>query len=124
METEKQLEARSVREIVDARRQPRFKLGVNISVHSKTSGTLKGYTVDISETGISANLRMDVPLDEVVELDFTLPLGAVAIYAIVRQRNAFRFGFQFVESNAMSEIIRSTCRELALAQSVNSPDRE
>jgi hypothetical protein len=122
VKTEKQLEARSVREIVDARRQPRFKLGVNISVHSKTRGTLNGYSVDISETGISANLRMEVPFDELVELDFTLPSGVVTIYAVVRQRNAFRYGFQFVESNAMSEVIRSTCRELALAESMKSPD--
>ena len=97
-------------------------MGVNISVHSKTSGTLNGYSVDISEAGISANLRMEVPLDELVELDFTLPSGVVTIYAVVRQRNAFRYGFQFVESNAMSEVIRSTCRELALAESMKSPD--
>ena len=122
MQTDKQPESRSVREIADTRRQPRFQLGVNISIRSKTSGTLSGYTVDISETGISANLRMEVPLDELVELDFTLPRGAVSIYAVVRQRNAFRFGFQFVESNAMSEIIRLTCRDLALAQSLKSSD--
>jgi len=37
---------------------------------------LKGHTVDISESGISAMLKMiEVPLGEVVELDFTLPFG-------------------------------------------------
>jgi hypothetical protein len=30
---------------------------------------------------------------------FTLPLGDVTIYAIGRQRNTFRFGFEFIESN-------------------------
>ena len=122
VETWKQPDARSARDFVDTRAQPRFKLCVNISVYSKTSGTLNGYTVDISETGISAILRMEVPLDELVELDFTLPSGAVTIYAVVRQRNAFRFGFQFVESNAMSEIIRSTCRKLAVDESLKPPD--
>jgi hypothetical protein len=79
---------------------------------------LKGHTVDISESGISAMLKMiEVPLGEVVELDFTLPFGPVTIYAVVRQRNAFRYGFQFLESNFMSEVIRSTCRRLAVKQS-------
>jgi hypothetical protein len=79
---------------------------------------LKGHTVDISESGISAMLKMiEVPLGEVVELDFTLPFGPVMIYAVVRQRNAFRYGFQFLESSFMSEVIRSTCRRLAVEQS-------
>jgi len=78
---------------------------------------LKGHTVDISESGISAMLRMEVPLGEVVELDFALPFGPVTIYAAARQRNAFRYGFQFLESNAVNKVIRSTCRQLAVEQS-------
>ncbi len=35
--------------------------------------------MDISESGISAMLRMEVPLGELVELDFTLPFGPVTI---------------------------------------------
>jgi len=99
---------------VDARRQPRFKVTVDITVHSRTSGSMKGYTVDISESGISAMLKMEVPLGEMLELDFTLPFGPVTIYATARQRNAFRYGFQFLELDAANKVIRSTCRELAL----------
>jgi c-di-GMP-binding flagellar brake protein YcgR len=99
---------------VDARRQPRFKVMVDITVHSRTSGSIKGYTVDISESGISAMLKMEVPLGEMLELDFTLPFGPVTIYATARQRNAFRYGFQFLELDAANKVIRSTCRELAL----------
>jgi hypothetical protein len=102
---------------VDARRHPRFKLEVDIRIHSRTSGVLTGRTVDISESGIAAMLRIEVPLGEVVKLDFALPLGEVAIYAIGRQRNAFRYGFQFTESNSALEIIRPTCRDLAIDQS-------
>ncbi|MGA7694528.1 MAG: PilZ domain-containing protein [Candidatus Sulfotelmatobacter sp.] len=107
-----------VREIVDARRQPRFKIAVDIGINSRTCGLLTGHTVDISESGISAMLRIEVPLGEVVELGFTLPFGPVTIYAMVRQRNAFRYGFQFVESNAMHEVIQTTCHYLADAKSL------
>ncbi len=108
---------------IDARLHPRFKLAVEISIHSRTCGMLTGYTVDISESGISAMLRLEVPLGEVVELDFTLPFGPVTIRAVVRQRNAFRFGFRFLESSAVDEVIRSTCHQLALEQSFISNDK-
>ena len=78
---------------------------------------LSGYTVDLSESGISAMLRLEVPLGEVVELRFALPSGPVMIFAIVRQRNAFRYGFEFVGSDSEREVLRRTCRDLAVEQS-------
>jgi hypothetical protein len=78
---------------------------------------LSGYTVDLSESGISAMLRLEVPLGEVVELRFALPSGPVMILAIVRQRNAFRYGFEFVGSDSEREVLRRTCRDLAVEQS-------
>lgn len=103
---------------LDARRQSRFKIEVDISVHSRTCGLLTGHTVDISESGISVMLRIEVPLGEVVELHFTLPFGTVTIYAVVRQRNAFRYGLQFVESNAGHDVVQATCRQLAVEKSL------
>ncbi len=72
--------------------------------------------MDLSESGVSAMLRLEPPLGEVVNLDFALPLGAVTIDAMVRQRNAFRYGFEFVDSG--HEVIRRTCRDLAVGQSL------
>ena len=77
---------------------------------------LMGRTVDISETGIAAMLRMEVPLGEVVQLEFTLPLGQVEVAALVRQQHAFRYGFQFVEQGPVRELIARTCRDLSLEQ--------
>jgi len=108
---------------IDARRHPRFKLGVDIVIHSRTCGVLKGHTVDISETGISAILRIEVPVGEVVDLDFTLPFGTVTTYARVRQRSAFRYGFQFLELRD-GEAIRRTCRQLAVEQALITPDSQ
>jgi hypothetical protein len=75
-------------------------------------------TVDISESGIAAMIRIEVPMSELVKLDFALPLGKVKIYAIGRERNAFRYGFEFAESNSSLELIRQTCCQFALAQSL------
>ena len=73
--------------------------------------------MDISELGIAAMLPIEALLGEKVELNFKLPGGAVTIHAIVRQRNAFRYGFEFVDSDFMHEVIRRTCRDLAIDQS-------
>jgi len=107
---------------VEARSRPRFKLEVDISINSRTGGRLKGHTVDISESGIAAMLTLEAPLGEILELDFTLPCGPVMILAMVRQRNAFRYGFEFVDTDSMHEIIRRTCRDLAVDQSLFLPD--
>jgi hypothetical protein len=104
--------------IPENRHQPRFKFDVDVKIDSKTSGVLKGHTVDISESGISAMLRLEVPLGELVELHFSLPFGPVHIYAMVRQRSAFRYGFQFADSQAALETIKTACRSLALEQSL------
>lgn len=106
---------------VDARRHPRFKLGVDITIHSRTWGVLKGHTVEISGSGISAIVRIEVPLGEVVELDFTLHFGRVTTYVAVRQRSALRYGFQFLELNDL-EAVRCTCRHFAVERDLLSPD--
>jgi hypothetical protein len=110
---------RPASDLIDRRCQPRFKLEVEITIHSKSCGLVKGQSVDISESGISAIVALELPVSELVELDFTLPFGRVMTYAVTRQRNAFRYGFQFAESNFTDEIIRPTCRVLAMQQYVS-----
>jgi hypothetical protein len=102
---------------LDARRHPRFKVDVDIRVYPRDVPVSRGRTVDMSESGISAMLRVEVPLGEVVRLEFTLPLGDVEALAMVRQRTAFRYGFQFVEAGSAEDLIGRTCRELAVEQS-------
>jgi len=118
MQPHNQRENEAAKVILDARRRPRFKMEVDITVHSRTCGVLTGHTADISESGIAAILWLEVPLGELVELEFTLPFGGVKILATARQRNAFRYGFQFAESNAIHQAIRDTCRHLAFERSL------
>lgn len=103
---------------MDARRHPRYGMETEICIYPRNMPVVRGHTVDISESGISAMLRIEVPLGEVVRLEFKLPAGAVEAHAMVRQRNAFRYGFQFVESESANEVIVRTCRQLALEQSL------
>jgi hypothetical protein len=42
----------------------------------------------------------------------------VRVYALVRQRNAFRYGFQFVESDSAKEVIQATYRRLVIEQTL------
>jgi hypothetical protein len=98
----------------DARCHPRFKIEVDIRIQSRTCGALKGRTVDISESGIAAMLTIEAPLGEVVELSFTLPDGPVTLCATVRQKSAFRYGFEFVDLDSVHEVVRRTCRDLAV----------
>jgi len=120
MEPRRQFDTYFRNEIVDARRYPRFKLERDIRVYPRNAGVVRGHTVDISESGISAMLLVEVPLGEVVRLEFSLPSGDLEVHAFVRQRNAFRYGFQFVDKAAVSEIIGRTCRQLAMEQSLRS----
>jgi hypothetical protein len=87
-------------------------LDADLKIRSRLGGLLSGHVLDISESGISAMLLVEVSIGEVVELDFELPLGSVKVRAVVRQRNAFRYGFQFVQPNAVQHLIAHACGSL------------
>ncbi len=114
MKAQDQIPPRTIQEIVDARRSPRFPLQIAITIHSRTSGALTGRTVDISESGISAMLTMEVPVGEIVELEFVLPSGPVNICATVRQKIAFRYGFQFLDQGGVNDGIWAICHQFAI----------
>lgn len=105
-------------DFVENRRHPRFKLEIEIRVYPRGCPVVRGVTVDISESGLAAMLLVEVPVGEVVRLEFMLPFGAVEVHAMVRQRNAFRYGFQFVQSSAAQELIARACRDLAMEQTL------
>lgn len=118
MEVRSQLGFGHAGEPVDARACPRFKMEVAIRIYPRDSPVIRGQTVDISESGISAMLRTEISVGEIVRLEFTLSPGDVELLAVVRQRNAFRYGFQFVEAVSAQDAIGRTCRQLAVEQSV------
>jgi hypothetical protein len=104
--------------VIEKRACPRFILDTEIRVYARNRPVVRGRTVDISESGIAAMLLVEVPLGEVLRLEFTLPQGEVEVHAVARQKNAFRYGFQYVEASSDHDIIGRTCRELAVHQVV------
>lgn len=111
-------EAAASPQIRDPRRHPRFKVETKIRIYPRNRPVVRGYTIDISESGISAMLPEEIALGEVVRLEFSLRTGDVDIYALVQQRNAFRYGFKFVEPCSSGDAIGLTCRQLAVEQAV------
>jgi PilZ domain-containing protein len=94
----------------EARRDSRFRLNVDVNIDSPSIGSASGRTLDLSDHGLSAALPLELPVGEVVQLNFTLRLGRVAVFAAVRNRNEKRHGFQFVEPNpAQLHLIRESC---------------
>lgn len=114
MDIDNQLSGIQPQGIGDARRHPRFEFKTQIRVYARDSQVARGETVDLSRSGIAAMMRVEVPVGEVVRLEFSVPAGEVEIHAVVRQRNAFRYGFQFLESSSAHDVIGRTCRDLAL----------
>lgn len=117
LELERHFRVYEMHAAADARRHPRFKVEAELRIYPRNSPVVRGHTVDISESGISAMVKVEVPLGAVVRLEFDLPLGSVDVPALVRQRSAFRYGFQFLETSNAQETIGRTCRQLALEQS-------
>jgi PilZ domain len=94
---------------IERRSHQRFRLEIDVRVLSDRIGPLPGQSFDISETGMSALLPVELLLRENVRLVLTLPLGLTEIDAIVRSRNTFRHGFEFVAPNPSRDLIRRSC---------------
>ena len=78
------------------RRHKRIELEVEVIVRTGTE-FLPGRTHDISESGMSAILPVELLNGEEVGLQIKLPSGTKTCRAIVRHRNVFRHGFEFVQ---------------------------
>jgi hypothetical protein len=59
-------------------------------------------------------LRDEIPIGEIVRIEFELPMGAVELLAMVRHRTAFRYGLQFLEAGSAQSLIGRICRQLAV----------
>ncbi len=78
------------------RRHQRIALEVDVLV--VTNGAmLPGLTQDISEAGMAAILPVELHVGAEVELQIKLPAGTKSVRAIMRHRNVYRHGFEFVE---------------------------
>jgi hypothetical protein len=81
---------------IDNRRHPRFMFEVDLQIQSVRFGILPGRSLELSESGISALIPAELLLDEIVDMELQLPFGPLYARALVRNRNVFRYGFEFV----------------------------
>jgi PilZ domain len=95
------------------RQYARVLIDLRLIVRSKT--VLHGRTKNLGEGGMGATVAGDLELYEVVELRFQVPESAdpLLIYAEVRYRQGFKYGFKFINpTREQLEIIRETIRYL------------
>jgi PilZ domain len=86
------------------RRHQRIQLEVEVIVRTD-SELLPGRTHDISESGVSAILPVELGEGQEVELQIRFPKAAANTRAIVRHRNVNRHGFEFEQP--LHQIFRS-----------------
>lgn len=115
MEVRHQFDSAWNAQSADPRRHPRYGFDAAITVNSRTSGVVSGRTVDISRSGVSALLKIEVPLGEVVKLEIVHPTGRADVFAVIRNRSAFRYGFEFMDTG--DQRVTRICEELSTKQS-------
>ena len=90
----------------EARGAPRIRLEVDVDIYSTKNGLIPGRTLDISESGLSALLPAELPIGEVVRLEIRSRIQPVMVGAVVRNRSAFRYGFEFEQPGTGRELIK------------------
>jgi hypothetical protein len=100
-------------EMLEHRHYPRFTMEIDVEVYGHAIGRLAGRTADISESGIAILMVATLKLAATVGLKFDSPVGQVHSWAVVRNRNAFRYGLEFIRSQPSQEQIDKICYKLA-----------
>ena len=95
----------------ETRRSQRVRLEVDVTIYSREAGVVPGRTVDIGEFGISAVLPIELEIGETVKLEFQSALDRplvepIVLEAIVRNRNVFRYGFEFAQAGGGRELLK------------------
>ena len=106
-----------LQEHTSSRRFARHVLSVSVDVVRMvppTGEVVPGLTMEISEAGFSAMLSQTFEVGDIVEASFRLPNeGRIKVDAVVRGKNLFRYGFEFVSLSAETrQQISNTCESL------------
>jgi hypothetical protein len=78
-------------------RQTRHRLEADVTIRAEGKLVL-GRAQDISESGMAVMLPVELPIGTAVEVEIRLPRVPVTTRAIVRNRDVFRHGLEFVQS--------------------------
>lgn len=107
---------------MNRRRYQRYELDVQLHVTDLAGierRTTRGRALSISEAGIAGVFVTAWNVGTPVLLEFSVPVtrSPVRVAGVLRSHSGHRYGFEFVNLKAeQHEIIRKTCRTLALLQ--------
>lgn len=99
------------------RRHPRHHLAIPLNLWRRagTGTMIPGIALEISESGISAILPEELSPGEAVEFVIQLPAGQLRATGVVRNKIAFRYGFEFqLLTTPQQQLIKETCASLPL----------
>ncbi len=94
-----------------------LRYAIDLRLVVRTSVKLYGRTKDVGDGGLGATVAGEIPVGEIVELEFQLPAmdDPMMIYAEVRYRQGFQYGFRFVNpTDRQKESIRRATRNLPM----------
>jgi hypothetical protein len=78
-------------------RQTRHRLEADVTIRAEGK-LVPGRAQDISESGMAVMLPVELPIGTTVEVEIRLPAVPVTTRAIVRNRDVFLHGLEFVQS--------------------------
>ena len=102
--------------VPDRRRHARYRYSVPITVHSKNgSSAIRGMSLEISESGMSAMISDELTVGDTVELE---PIVSSRVSALVRRHHGKIYGFEFLNlTKAQIRRIVKECEMLPTYQS-------
>ena len=92
-----------------ARRSPRAKISMHVKVwrylKKGNKKLVPGYARNICQDGIAVFIPAEIPVDEKLELQFTLPGSTreITVQAAVRGIHKFQYGMEFTSLDATSK---------------------
>ncbi|MBI2678316.1 MAG: PilZ domain-containing protein [Candidatus Koribacter versatilis] len=114
---EMKVESIFARDAKEKRQFPRFRADMKLEVFRLgAERAMRGHLDDVSEGGVGATLIGDLTVGEglTIEISGSPLLRPVRATATVRNRNAYRYGFQFMAlSREQRTLITAACLFLA-----------
>jgi c-di-GMP-binding flagellar brake protein YcgR len=109
-------------EVLSRRRWHRYHIDVSLRATVRSGDLVKtvhGRGNDLGRGGLAAYIAIELSVDDVVDLQITLPYSSapITVSAIVRNRNSYCYGMQFLTiTPAQQNEIERCCRSLELTQ--------
>ncbi len=106
----------------DLRRSPRYHVDVRLRLIVSKDGkntVVHGRGNDISENGMAMFVAHELSIEQILEVEFTLPYSRqpLRVRIAVRNRNGYRYGIEFLTlSVPQKEEIARLCKALTLLQ--------